>query len=60
METALPSDPCISEKVLPASCLHSRQCFQNKISIAFEKHRATLSRNASSKSVAHPEEPERE
>jgi len=54
METALPSDSCISEKVLPASCLHSRQCFQNKISTAFEKHRGTLSRNVSSRSVAHP------
>lgn len=59
METALPSYSCISEEALPASCLHSRQCFQNKISTAFEKHRATLSRNASSKLVAHAEESKR-
>lgn len=58
METALPLDSCIAEKVLPASCLRSRQCFQNKISTAFEKHRAMLGRNASSRSVAHAEEPQ--
>lgn len=56
--TALPSDSCISEQVLPASCLRSRLCFQHKISTALEKHRATVSRNAGSSSVAGPGQPE--